>query len=61
VRLYNPNGLRSIAFAVPTSWIRNGALPAELRNTGQQHGYTILSVRSNPDNLDVTLSGGAPS
>jgi hypothetical protein len=61
VRLYNPNGLRSIAFAVPTSWIRNVTLPPDLRNAGLQHGYTILSVQSNADTLDVTLSGGTPS
>jgi hypothetical protein len=57
VRLYNPGGLRSIAFAVPTAWLGSGALPAELRKAGVQRKYTILSVQSNGDNLDVTLPG----
>jgi hypothetical protein len=49
--------LRSIAFAVPTAWLGSGALPAELRKAGVQRKYTILSVQSNGDNLDVTLPG----
>ena len=57
VRLENSGGLRDIAFAVPTSWIRAGSLPAELRATGTQGNYTILSVKSNADTLDVTLPG----
>ncbi len=57
VRLSNPNGLRSIAFAIPTAWIRRGALPPELRNAGAQRNYTILNVQSNRSELDVTLPG----
>jgi hypothetical protein len=57
VQLYNPGGLRSIAFAVPTAWLGSGALPPELRKAGVQRKYTILSVQSNGDNLDVSLPG----
>jgi len=59
VRLNNPQGLQSIAFAIPTAWIRTGALPAELRNRGVQGNATILSVASRITHLDVTLPGGS--
>jgi hypothetical protein len=55
VQLYNPHGLRSIAFAVPTAWIRANDLPPELRRTGEQRGYTVLSVTVDRDDLDLTL------
>jgi hypothetical protein len=57
VRLYNPHGLREIAFAVPTAWIRAGALPAELHDQGVQGDDTILSVTNNDNTLDVILPG----
>jgi hypothetical protein len=57
VQLYNAHGLRSIAFAVPTAWIRAKAVPAGLRSTGVQRGYTVLTVDRNADTLDVTIPG----
>jgi len=38
-----------------TAWLGSGALPPELRKAGVQRKYTILSVQSNGDNLDVSL------
>jgi hypothetical protein len=61
VHLQNPHGLHAIAFAIPTAWIRGATLPVELRNAGVQRDYTILSVKSSGNDLDVTLSGGSPS
>jgi hypothetical protein len=57
VELYNPHGLHDIAFAVPTTWLHGAALPAALRNAGTQRKYTILSVTSDANSLDVTLPG----
>jgi hypothetical protein len=57
VRIYNPHGLRSIAFAVPTAWIRANDIPPELRRTGEQRGYTVFSVTVNRNDLDLTLPG----
>ena len=61
VRLDNPRGLHDIAFAVPTSWIRGGTLPAQLRAAGTQRNYTILSVATNASELDITLPGATTS
>jgi hypothetical protein len=61
VRLSNARGLHSIAFAVPTEWIRPHELPAGLLSTGTQRGYTILSVTGNTDTLDVTIPGVSPT
>jgi hypothetical protein len=61
VELANQNGLRDIAFAVPTAWINAGALPAGLHKAGTQRTYTILSVESNDKTFDATLPGGSPS
>ena len=61
VQLYNAHGLHSIAFAVPTAWIRSRDLPAGLRSTGTQRGYTILSVTGDADSLDVTIPGVSPT
>jgi hypothetical protein len=61
VRLYNPGGLRAIAFAVPTAWFRVGAIPPELHNQGVQGNDTILSVKGNESTLDVILPGVSAS
>jgi hypothetical protein len=61
VQLYNAHGLHAIAFAVPSAWIRPRDLPAGLRSTGTQRGYTILSVTGNADSLDVILPGVSPT
>ena len=57
VRLYNAQGLHSIAFAVPTEWLGTGALPAGLHTTGRSGDYTIYSIGGVGDVLDVTLPG----
>jgi hypothetical protein len=59
VHLANPRGLRSIAFAIPSSWLGSTPLPSELRRTGSDGPYTILSVTDDPSALDVTLPGKA--
>ena len=59
VHLANAGGLRSIAFAIPTSWLGADALPSELRKTGTDHGYTILAVASDRSELDLTLPGAS--
>jgi hypothetical protein len=61
VHLANPRGLRSIAFAIPTSWLGSTTLPSELRRTGTDGGYTILSVNGDRSELDLTLAGKASS
>jgi hypothetical protein len=55
VRLHNASGLRSIAFAVPTAWLGASVLPAPLRETCVEGGYTILSVESDHPDLDLML------
>jgi hypothetical protein len=59
VRLYNPHGLHRIAFAIPTAWLGAHALPPELRNMGVQRDYTILSVQTAGNALDLTLPGAS--
>ena len=61
VKLFNPHGLHGIAFAVPSAWIAGGKLPPDVRKTGVQRAYTILSVQQNGNDLDVMLPGGSPS
>jgi hypothetical protein len=54
VRLHNADGLQSIAFAVPSDWLRAGAaLPAGLRRTSTDHGYAIFAVVGDKQDLDV--------
>jgi hypothetical protein len=55
VRLANPQGLRSIAFAIPSAWINPRSLPDGVRRTGEQRGYTIFSVDTNQSNVDLTF------
>ncbi len=55
VRLANPRGLRSIAFALPTDWIRSASVPAGVRRTGGDSGYTIYSVVTNGTDADLTF------
>jgi hypothetical protein len=58
VHLSNPGGLRSIAFAVPSNWLRaDAALPAEVRRTSVDRRYTIFSVDRDEREIDVVFSG----
>jgi len=60
VSLHNAGGLRSIAFAVPSAWLReNAPLPAGLRRSSSEGGYTIFAVDSDEQHLDITLSGAS--
>jgi hypothetical protein len=60
VRLHNPDGLRSIAFALPSAWLRPSApLPDGVRRTSTDHGYTIFAVDRDSPDLDVTFPGAA--
>jgi len=60
VSLHNGGGLRSIAFAVPSAWLRaNAPLPAGLRRTSTEGGYTIFAVDSDAPDLDITLAGAS--
>jgi hypothetical protein len=61
VQLHNPQGLRDIAFAMPTNWFHLTGLPPQLHDAGVQGRYTILSVESNTDDLDVILPGVSPT
>jgi hypothetical protein len=58
VSLHNPAGLRTIAFALPAAWIAPDApLPAGIRKTSSDGGYTIYAVDSDTHDLDATFSG----
>jgi hypothetical protein len=60
VHLHNAKGLRSIAFAVPSAWLRtNAPLPDGLRQTSTERNYTIFAVNSDARDLDVTLPGAS--
>jgi hypothetical protein len=60
VRLHNANGLRSIAFAVPSAWLQtNTPLPDGIRQTSTDHNYTIFAVNGDYRDLDVTLVGAS--
>jgi hypothetical protein len=61
VHLHNTQGLRSIAFAVPTTWLRHRTPPTGLRATGTQGHYTVLCVDDDRRDLDVMLPGVEPS
>jgi hypothetical protein len=61
VELHNPHGLHDIAFAMPTAWVRTAGLPPQLRSAGTQGRYTILSVESTGNDLDVILPGVTPT
>jgi hypothetical protein len=60
VRLHNANGLRSIAFAVPSAWLRtNAPLPDGIRKTSTEDNYTVFAVNGDFRELDVTLAGAS--
>ncbi len=60
VHLHNPGGLRSIAFALPSTWLRSNApLPDGIRRTSTDHGYTIFAVDRDWADLDITFPGAA--
>jgi hypothetical protein len=60
VRLHNADGLRSIAFAVPSAWLRaNASLPNGIRQMSNDGNYTIFAVNGDYRNLDVTLAGAS--
>ena len=61
VHLHNDQGLRSIAFAVPTSWLRHQAPPKGLHATGIEGHDTVLCVDDNRQDLDLMLPGAASS
>jgi hypothetical protein len=60
VSLHNANGLRSIAFALPSAWLRtNAPLPNGIRQVSTERAYTIFAVNGDYRNLDVTLVGAS--
>ncbi len=60
VKLHNADGLRSIAFAVPSAWLRtNAPLPDGIRQTSTERNYTIFAVNGDARDVDVTLVGAS--
>ena len=60
VVLHNPNGLRSVAFALPVAWLTAGApLPPGVRRTSTDGGYAIFTVAQDVHDLDVTFTGAS--
>jgi hypothetical protein len=56
VRLENPRGLRSIAFALPSAWISPTLVPPGVHHTSDERGYAIFSVDTNRTSVDLTFS-----
>jgi hypothetical protein len=60
VVLHNPNGLRSIAFALPVSWLAAGAPPPPgVRRTSTDGGYAIFTVAQDVRDIDITFTGAS--
>lgn len=59
VVLHNPDGLRSIAFALPVAWLAAAAPPPGIRRTSTDSGYAIFSVAQDVRDIDVTFTGAS--
>jgi hypothetical protein len=60
VTLHNARGLRSIAFALPSAWLKYGAPPPPgVRWTSNAGGYAIFAITNNRPDLDVTFTGAS--
>jgi peptidoglycan/xylan/chitin deacetylase (PgdA/CDA1 family) len=60
VHLHNVNGLRSIAFALPSAWLlKNAQLPEGIRQMSTQGNYTIFAVNGDYRDLDLTFVGAS--
>jgi len=53
----NQNGLRDIAFAVPSAWLRAAALPSGVSVVGNDHGWAVLNVTRDATKISVDFTG----